>query len=261
MTALGTNYTSSGLHTSTVAAREINTDSGWVYRRLQYSSLLVSPPTTIAGWIGVLEQSDAAMRGSGDGVRLHAIYLRHDNPKYNTVAKLIRLGIVREVRKPPRGSIVLDPLSPFPVSASDRGLVEAHGVCVIDGSWRKVIRILSYIPGGVKRRLPLLLAANPVNYGKPFLLSSAEALAATLYITGFIDEALRVLSVFKWGHTFIELNEPLLGMYAGKTQKEVIESECNILRNTIGLELDECSVENLLAIYKRVLESYKEKGR
>ena len=232
-----------------------------MYRRLQYSSLLVSPPTTIAGWIGVLEQSDAAMRGSGDGVRLHAIYLRHDNPKYNTVAKLIRLGIVREVRKPPRGSIVLDPLSPFPVSASDRGLVETHGVCVIDGSWRKVIRILSYIPGGVKRRLPLLLAANPVNYGKPFLLSSAEALAATLYITGFIYEALRVLSVFKWGYTFIELNEPLLGRYAGKTQKEVIESECNILRNIIGLELDECSGENLLAIYKRVLESYEEKGR
>ena len=198
--------------------------------------------------------------GSDLVVRLYAVYLRHDNPKYNTVAKLIRLRLVAEVKKPRRGSIVLDPLSPFPVSGPDRRILETNGLCVVDGSWRKVSRILGRIPG-VKRRLPLLLAANPVNYGKPFLLSSAEALAAALYITGFRDEAARILSVFKWGHAFIELNKKLLEEYAGKTQKEIIETECSILRDDIGLTVDECSAGSLLAVYKRVLEIYEERGR
>ena len=58
--------------------------------------------------------------------------------------------------------------------------------------------------------LPFLLAANPVNYGKPFVLSSAEAIAAALAIFGRQAEADAVLGKFAWGEQFLRLNaEPL----------------------------------------------------
>ena len=69
------------------------------------------------------------------------------------------------------------------------------------------------IPGEA-RRLPALLAGNPTNYAVRGKLSTAEALAAALFITHFTTEAERILSLFKWGPTFLALNREPLEAYA-----------------------------------------------
>jgi pre-rRNA-processing protein TSR3 len=59
-----------------------------------------------------------------------------------------------------------------------------------------------------------LLAANPVNFGRPFRLTSAEAFAAALYILGEEEQSRDILTKFRWGCRFFELNEEPLSLYA-----------------------------------------------
>ena len=72
--------------------------------------------------------------------------------------------------------------------------------------------------------LPLLLAANPVNWGKPGKLTTIEALATAVYLTGNKPQASNLLSGFRWGQRFIELNyEPLEEYSSAKSSSELVD--------------------------------------
>ena len=84
---------------------------------------------------------------------------------------------------------------------------------------------------GTSRCLPILIAGNPTNYAKATKLSTVEAIAGALYIAGFRDEAEKVLSIFVWGHTFLELNHALLENYASaKDSTEIVEMQRSFTR-------------------------------
>lgn len=84
---------------------------------------------------------------------------------------------------------------------------------------------------GNQRALPYLLAANPINTYKPIKLSTAEAVAAALYILGLRESADDVISVFKWGPSFIALNKEWLEAYSAcGTSSEVVEIQKEIMR-------------------------------
>ena len=78
--------------------------------------------------------------------------------------------------------------------------------------------------------MPFLVAANPVNFGKPFKLSTVEALAAALVILGLPWQAEAILSKFSWGHVFLDLNrEPLAEYASAKDSAEVVKIQAGYL--------------------------------
>lgn len=98
---------------------------------------------------------------------------------------------------------------------------------VIDCSWARIAEIpFKQMRAGHHRLLPFLVAANTVNYGKPSKLNCAEAVAATLYICGYVDAAKAVLNEFGWGPEFIKINIELLELYRTSADaKEVVERQ------------------------------------
>jgi len=130
----------------------------------------------------------------------------------------------------PKRAIVLNPFSQIAFSPADRQRIESFGLAALDCSWEHAEKVLIKHARGTSRCLPFLIAGNPVNFGKPTKLTTVEALVAALYIAGFKEEALQLLSIFKWGHTFLELNKERLESYtSAKDSKAVVELQKNFI--------------------------------
>lgn len=141
--------------------------------------------------------------------------------------------VIKDYRKIPRRALLLNPYSKTPVSIEDRDIVEKYGILALDCSWQHAQDVFKRVRFKNHRRLPFLIAANPVNYGKPYKLSTLEACIATLYIVNYKNEALSLLNGFKWARTFIDLNRDLLESYAGRGCKEIEEIEKNFLSRMV----------------------------
>jgi len=154
------------------------------------------------------------------------LYSYRDNscdPRKCTVKKLERAGFLKifsRISQIPRNTLLLDPTAEQALSPADRFV---RSITVLDCSW-EVLDTGAVSSWRIRRALPFLMAANPVNFGKPCKLSSVEALAAALFIVGEKERAAQLLSKVNWGIRFLEVNEEPLRLYAdAKDSTEVIE--------------------------------------
>lgn len=148
------------------------------------------------------------------------------------LGKMKKATILKDQRRIPRGAAVLNPVSETAFSPADRDSVLNAGIAALDCSWKQAEDIFMKSRSGIQRSLPYLIAANPINTYKPIKLSTAEAIAAALYIIGEVKAAEDALSVFKWGHSFITLNKEWLDAYSEcSSSAEVVQVQGEIMES------------------------------
>lgn len=163
---------------------------------------------------------------------LHFYHADQCDPKKCTGKKLARFNLAKLHKNPrtlPRQAIFLDPFAIQALSPADDA---KNGIVVLDCSWEEVERVFPTLQRLMMRHraLPYLLAANAVNFGKPFKLSSVEAFAAALYILGEKEQAALILNKFKWGPVFLELNQEPLERYSeARDSTEVVKIQADYL--------------------------------
>ena len=149
------------------------------------------------------------------------LYKNEDDPKKCTARKLRRFKLAVFISRIPSNSVILYSDSKVRLSPEDSSY---QHLVAIDVSWENVDNYT--FSQYSTRSLPYMLAANPVNYGKPYKLSTVEAIAASYYILGKKDVAFKLLQKFSWGMQFINLNKNPLDDYSrAKSSNEILEIE------------------------------------
>ena len=139
--------------------------------------------------------------------------------------------------------------------------MEQYGAAVVECSWVRIKEVPWAKIGGKCERLcegylprtlltewlmtlvPYLVAANSVNYGRPWRLNCVEALAATFFICGHEDWAHEVVSHFSYGETFLEINSQILKRYAACTDEEEVKRAEELWLTKIEREYNQSRAE------------------
>lgn len=147
-------------------------------------------------------------------VKLAMWYFDQCDPKRCSGMILKKHGYLSTLNKSAKfGGVVLTPTASKIISPEDHELVGKSGLCVIDCSWAHFDEVKVKSIKANERLLPFCYAANPVNYGKEIKVNCAEALAGALFLSGWVDEAERIMDVFKWGPAFFSVNEMYFDRY------------------------------------------------
>lgn len=158
------------------------------------------------------------------------------DPKKCTAKRMVKFGLGKEVKSVsgiPRGSIVLSPFSKQAISPADRKHAR-KGLVVVDMTWTN-IDDFPRARNTEERALPYLIAANPVNWGRPMELNSAEAVMAALIILGEREQAESFLNRFNWAPEFMRLNGFMLDDYsAAADSADVIRVQNEYLDQITG---------------------------
>ena len=146
------------------------------------------------------------------------------DPKKCTAKRMLKFGLANEAKTLhaiPKGSIVLSPFAEKALSPDDIKYAR-HGLVVMDLTWTNIDEFPR--PKGTNdRALPYMLASNPINWGRPMELNSAEAVMASLFILGEREQAETFLGRFNWAPEFMRLNGELLEEYSSaKDSTEVV---------------------------------------
>ncbi|KAJ5954844.1 hypothetical protein N7501_009123 [Penicillium viridicatum] len=152
----------------------------------------------------------------------------HCDPKRCSGKRLMKLGLMRELHIGQRHpGVIVSPNAKRIISPADKDIMEQHGAAVVECSWVRVKEVpWSRIGGKCERLLPYLIAANTVNYGKPWRLNCVEALAACFAICRRLEWAEDLLRHFSYGPSFLEINKELLARYAAcETEEDVKRTE------------------------------------
>lgn len=154
----------------------------------------------------------------GGTIPIHVYYAGQDDPRKNTALRLQKAGkaqLFDDVKRAPKHAVLLNPFAKKALSREDLDDMRKHGLLALDCSWKQAEEAFPVLLGSTRSRaLPFLVAANPINYGKPFVLSTAEAIGAALAIVGEMRQARDVLSAVPFGDLFLTVNKNPLDDYA-----------------------------------------------
>ena len=140
-----------------------------------------------------------------------------NDAKRDSGSKLVRLGMAKTLKiGQSYAGVVLSSEAQTVISREDLETVRLHGVGGVNCSWNQLDKVPSRKLGRARlhRILPYMVAANPVNYGRPFKMNTAEAMAASLYIVGLKQDAHDLMAQFSFGAEFLRLNRAALDAYA-----------------------------------------------